>query len=79
MLIVVASIGLTQSVPPMLAGWAIAFLWIAFTVQVFLSIRRVYDQGWFRTVFKFLLGGLTYLVVLSIALMVTLLITLALP
>jgi hypothetical protein len=79
MLIVAASISLTRSVHPMLAGWTIAFLWIGFAIQVFLSIRRVYRQGWFLTVFKFLLGGLAYLVVLFVALLVTLVITVALP
>ena len=79
MLIVAASIGLTRFFHPMLAGWTIGFLWLGFAIQVFLSIRRVYGQGWFLTVFKFFLGGLAYLVVLFVALLVTLVITVALP
>src|SRR6478752_1083642 len=34
---------------PALAGWIIALLSIAGFVQIFLSIRRVYRQGWFMT------------------------------
>ena len=79
MLIVAASIGLNRIVPGLLAGWLIALLWIVFAIQIFLSIRRVYRQGWFRTIVKFFVGGLVYLVVLFSALVVTLIITVALP
>ena len=79
MLIVLITIGLNRSIPGTLAGWIIAALWITFAVQVFLSIRRVYRQGWFFTVFKFFLGGLAYLIVLSVALATTFFITIALP
>src|SRR6266581_8358566 len=47
MLIVLATIGLNRTAPSPIAGWIIALLWIAFVVQIFLSIRRVYRQGWF--------------------------------
>jgi hypothetical protein len=79
MLIVLITIGLNRSIPGTFAGWTIAALWIAFAVQVFLSIRRVYRQGWFFTVFKFFLGGLVYLIVLAVALATTFFITIALP
>jgi len=79
MLIVAASIGLNRIAPGLLAGWLIALLWIVFAIQIFLSIRRVYRQGWFFSVFKFLVGGMAYLVVLMVALTITLLITVALP
>jgi Protein of unknown function (DUF3667) len=79
MLIVLITIGLNRSIPGVFAGWTIAALWITFAVQVFLSIRRVYRQGWFFTVFKFLLGGIAYLFVLAVALAVTFFITIALP
>jgi uncharacterized protein DUF3667 len=79
MLIVLITIGLNRSIPGTLAGWIIAALWITFAVQVFLSIRRVYRQGWFFTVFKFFLGGFAYLIVLAIALATTFFITIALP
>jgi hypothetical protein len=79
MLIVLATIGLNHMAPVTITGWIIALLWIAFTVQIFLSIRRVYRQGWFISIFKFLFGGFAYLIVLAFALAVTFFITVALP
>jgi hypothetical protein len=79
MLIVLITIGLNRSIPGTFAGWVIAALWITFAVQVFLSIRRLYRQGWFFTVFKFFLGGFAYLIVLTVALAITFFITIALP
>jgi Protein of unknown function (DUF3667) len=79
MLIVLITIGLNRSIPGAFAGWIVAALWITFAVQVFMSIRRVYRQGWFFTVFKFFLGGFVYLIVLSLALATTFFITIALP
>src|SRR5881398_2815693 len=79
MLIVLATIGLIRAAPGPIAGWTIALLWIAFVVQIFLSIRRVYRQGWFISIFKFLFGGFVYLIVLVFALAVTFFVTIALP
>jgi hypothetical protein len=79
MLIVFATIGLNRVVPGPIAGWIIALLWIAFLVQIFLSIRRVYRQGWFISIFKFLFGGFVYLMVLVLALAATFFLTVALP
>src|SRR6476661_9743259 len=79
MLIVLATIGLNRFAPGAIAGWLIAFLWIAFVTQIFLSIRYVYRQGWFFTVFKFLFGGFVYLMVLVIALAITFFATVVLP
>jgi hypothetical protein len=79
MLIVLITMGLNRTMPGVLAGWIIALLWCTFAVQIFLSIRRVYRQGWFFTIFKFFLGGFVYLIVLLMALAVTFFITLALP
>ena len=79
MLIVLITLGLTRSIPGAFAGWIIAALWITFAAQIFLSIRRVYRQGWFFTVFKFFAGGFAYLIVLAIALATTFFITIALP
>ena len=79
MLIVLATIGLTRFAPGPIAGWIIALLWIAFVVQIFLSIRRVYRQGWFFSIFKFLFGGFVYLIVLAAALAATFFVTLVLP
>ena len=78
-LIVLATIGFGRIASGPLLGWAIALLWIGFATQVLLSIRRVYRQSWFTTVFKFLFGGLVYLIVLFCALLITLLVTIALP
>jgi Protein of unknown function (DUF3667) len=79
MLIVLATIGLNRVIPGPIAGWIIALLWIAFLVQIFLSIRRVYRQGWFISIFKFIFGGFVYLIVLALALAATFFITVALP
>jgi hypothetical protein len=79
MLIVLATIGLNHMAPGSITGWIIAFLWIAFVVQIFLSIRRVYRQGWFISIFKFFFGGFVYLMVLVLALAATFFLTVALP
>jgi hypothetical protein len=79
MLIVLATIGLNRAAPGPIAGWIIALLWIAFVVQIFLSIRRVYRQSWFISILKFLFGGFAYLIVLVVALAVTFFVTIALP
>jgi uncharacterized protein DUF3667 len=79
MLIVLATIGLNRVAPASIGGWIIALLWIAFVVQIFLSIRRVYRQGWFVSIFKFLFGGFVYLIVLVAALTATFFVTLILP
>ncbi|HJW37483.1 MAG TPA: DUF3667 domain-containing protein [Candidatus Udaeobacter sp.] len=79
MLIVLATIGLNRAAPGPIAGWTIALLWIAFVMQIFLSIRRVYRQGWFISFFKFLFGGFVYLIVLVVALAVTFFVTIASP
>ncbi|HEY4258270.1 MAG TPA: DUF3667 domain-containing protein [Candidatus Udaeobacter sp.] len=79
MLIVLATIGLNRVTPGPVAGWIIALLWIAFAMQIFLSIRRVYRQGWFISVFKFFFGGFVYLIVLAVALAATFFVTLVLP
>ncbi len=49
----------------------------AVIIQIFLSIRRVYRQGWFMTILKFFLGGFAYLLVLLIGLGATTVVTLA--
>src|SRR6266852_954803 len=69
MLIVGATIGLNR-VAPNMTGW-IVIAWIAFAAQILISIRRVYRQGWFISILKFLFGGLAYLIVLAVGLGVT--------
>jgi hypothetical protein len=48
-------------------------------VQIFISIRRVYRQGWFMSLFKFAFGGLIYLFVIALAVGTTAFLTLVLP
>jgi hypothetical protein len=79
MLIVLATIGLTRIAPGAIADWIIAALWIAFVTQIFLSIRYVYRQGWFVSIFKFLFGGFVYFIVLVAALAATFFVTLLMP
>ena len=79
MLIVLATIGLNRIIPEAVGGWIIAALWITFVIQIFLSIRYVYRQGWFFSAFKFFAGGFVYVMVLFLALAATFFITLALP
>jgi Protein of unknown function (DUF3667) len=79
MLIVLATIGLNRFAPGAITGWMIALLWIAFVTQIFLSIRYVYRQGWFFSIFKFLFGGFVYLIVLVLALAITFFATIVLP
>ena len=78
-LIVYATIGLGYLNSGALLGWIVAIFWIAFATEILLSIRRVYRQGWFISVLKFLFGGAVYLAVLVFALLVTLFVTVALP
>ena len=52
---------------------------IVVAVQVFLSIRRVYAQGWLKSVVKFVLGGVVYGVILIFAVVVTAVVTVLLP
>jgi hypothetical protein len=79
MLIVLATMGLNRILPGAFAGWLIALLWITFVVQILLSIRYVYRQGWFISTLKFFTGGFVYLIVLFLALAATFFITLAIP
>ena len=79
MLIVLATIGLNRFASGPIAGSMIALLWIGFVTQIFLSIRFVYRQGWFISIFKFLFGGFVYLIVLVLALAATFFATLVLP
>src|SRR5260370_11701212 len=78
-LISLATIGLNRVASGADVGWIIALLWIAFAAQIFLSIRRVYRQGWFISVFKFFLWGFVFFIVLMAALAAALFLTPALP
>lgn len=64
---------------PVLSGWIIGLMSCAIFAQIFLSIRRVYGQGWFFSAFKFVLGGFVYLMILVFAVAATAFVTLLLP
>jgi hypothetical protein len=66
-------------VAPAVSGWIMAALIVTAVMQLLISIRRVYRQGWFVSVFKFLLGGVIYLTVLGLAVGATFIVTIALP
>jgi len=76
--ITLLAMGAERSIPG-LRGPLIGVLCATAFVQLFLSIRRVYGQGWFITTFKFVVGGVAYFVVLLLALGVTAFVTLLLP
>jgi hypothetical protein len=73
-----AVMGANRTVPA-LSGWITAVMTIAIVVQIFLSIRRVYRQGWFMTLVKFCFGGVVYLFIIALAVGATALVTLMLP
>ncbi|MEY2540220.1 MAG: hypothetical protein QOG67_3960 [Verrucomicrobiota bacterium] len=77
MLIGLITVGLNRTAPGVLAGWIIGLLWFGFATQIFLSIRRVYRQGWIKTFIKFWLGGVVYLVILIMGFVATVFITVA--
>jgi hypothetical protein len=78
-LVVLISIGLHRVMPG--APQVLLTLLLSFLVfvQIFISIRRVYRQGWFMSLFKFAFGGFIYLFVLVFGVAATAFVTLALP
>ena len=78
-LIGLVTIGLNRVALGAIAGWIIGLLWFGFAVQIFLSIRRVYRQGWIKSLIKFWLGGAVYFFILLIGFAATFFITLAVP
>ena len=64
---------------PGLSGLIVGLLSCAIFVQIFLSVRRVYGQGWFLSAVKFVLGGIVYFVILIVGVAATAFITLLLP
>ena len=69
----------TNRTLPTLSGLIIGLFSCAIFVQVLFSIRRVYRQGWFFSMFKFLLGGIVYFVILIVGVAITAFVTLLLP
>jgi len=79
MLVVLISIGLNSWIPGTPQVLLTILLCLLVFVQVFLSIRRVYRQTWFMTMFKFAFGGFIYLFVLAFGVATTAFVTLMLP
>ncbi len=78
--IIITLVGMGAArVIPSLQTLLVFALSIVASVEVFISIRRVYNQGWFLTTFKFFLGGFVYLVILVLAVGATAFVTLLLP
>lgn len=50
------------------AGWLTVALWIWIPIYLLLAQKHFYRQGWFMTVFKYLLTGFLYFMMLSFAL-----------
>jgi hypothetical protein len=78
-LVVLISMGLHQVVPGALQVLLTLLLSFLVCLQIFVSIRRVYRQGWFMSLFKFGFGGFIYLFVIVLGVAATAFVTLALP
>lgn len=81
--VVIMIVGFTSwelaRITPAVQPFVTAALVVAAIMLLLFSIRRVYRQNWFITLFKFWFGGAVYLVVLWLALAATFFATLALP
>lgn len=58
-------------------GWSIALLSVWMPLYLLLMQKRVYGQGWALTLFKFSVLGVSYLILLSIAMLFAILASLA--
>jgi hypothetical protein len=76
-LVVLISIGLNRWIPGAPQVLLTLLLSALVFVQIFLSIRQVYKQSWFMSLFKFAFGGLVYVIVLAVAVAATAFVTLA--
>ena len=65
--------------PPAFTPLVCTFLGFAVVIQLLVAIRKVYRQNWLATLFKFGLGSVIYVVMLSLAFGVTAFLTLLLP
>ena len=79
LLVVLVSLGLHRWIPGIPQVLLTLLLCLLVSAQVFVSIRRVYRQGWFMTMFKFAFGGLIYLFVLAFGVAATAFVTLIMP
>jgi hypothetical protein len=51
------------------AEWTIVALWIVLPIYTFLAMKRVYQQGWLKTTFKWVTLGFVYFILLVTGLM----------
>jgi hypothetical protein len=78
-LVVLISISLDHTIPGTPQVLLTLLLSALVFVQIFISIRRVYRQSWFMSLFKFALGGFVYLFVIGFGVAATAIATLLLP
>lgn len=78
LVIVGVAMGLKRILPGV-EPFVLAAMITTAVVQIILSIRKVYRQGWIMSVFKFFLGGLVYFIVICLSLAATVFVTLILP
>jgi hypothetical protein len=77
-LITLTGMGLNRSAPNLTAP-VCNILSLVALIEIFISIRRVYRQGWFLSMTKFFFGGFVYVIVLTMAVVATFFVTLVLP
>ena len=63
---------LGRLLPAAIEPWLTAIVWLYFPYYVFVSMRRVYGQGWSRTSVKFVALAFTYFIGAGITLALTL-------
>ena len=78
-IVVLASIGLHMWIPGTPQVLLTLLMCALVFAQIFVSIRAVYRQGWFMSLFKFTLGSFVYLFVLGFGVAATAIATLLLP
>jgi len=78
-IVVLASIGLHMWIPGAPQVLLTLLMCAIVFAQIFLSIRAVYRQGWFMSLFKFTLGSFVYLFVLGFGVAATAIATLLVP
>ncbi|MCB1561238.1 MAG: DUF3667 domain-containing protein [Xanthomonadales bacterium] len=63
--------------PDSMLGWTELLLWLWMPLYLLLTQKRVYRQGWIMTLLKYAVLGVVYLILLSFALMLASLLSLA--
>jgi hypothetical protein len=55
--------------------WLAAVLMVGFMIWLYLAMKRVYGQGWFKTLIKYLLLGQAYMIILIFGVLATAVLT----